>query len=150
MFERSEKLDALTLSVLRSHLLAEQCMNDYIRANGVKRKWIRDATFDDKMTKCKLIAKEHQEDPLWGVLKAVNLLRNTIAHSLVMDKIEQRMKELKEIYFNAVTPKQAEGLAGQKDDYIAQSACVLCAGFVATLPNKLPKKDAKAATVSSA
>jgi uncharacterized protein YutE (UPF0331/DUF86 family) len=38
MFDRAQKLDALTLSILRSHLLAEQCMCDYILASDVKRK----------------------------------------------------------------------------------------------------------------
>src|SRR5215469_14921231 len=36
MFERIEKMDKLTLATLRSHLLAEQCMNDYIITSGVK------------------------------------------------------------------------------------------------------------------
>jgi hypothetical protein len=28
MIDRAQKMDALILSVLRTHLLAEQCMND--------------------------------------------------------------------------------------------------------------------------
>jgi hypothetical protein len=41
MFERIDKMGKLTLATLHSHLLAEQCMNDYIVASGVKRKWLR-------------------------------------------------------------------------------------------------------------
>jgi hypothetical protein len=133
MIERVEKMNALTIAVLRSHLLAEQCMNDFLVASGVKRRWLKEATFDDKLQKCKLIAKKERDDPLWGVLKSANLLRNTIAHTLDAEKIEQRMKELREIYQAALTPQQAEGVGGQPDDYIAQSACVLCAGFIASL-----------------
>ncbi|MDA9535889.1 hypothetical protein ACM41_06310 [Bradyrhizobium sp. CCBAU 21362] len=133
MVERVEKMNALTIAVLRSHLLAEQCMNDFILASGVKRKWLKKATFDEKLQKCKAIAVQEKDDPLWGVLKSANMLRNTIAHTLDANKIELRMKELKDTYLAALTPQQAQGLAEQPDDYVAQSACVLCAGFVVSL-----------------
>jgi uncharacterized protein YutE (UPF0331/DUF86 family) len=136
IIERNERMDALTLSVLRSHLLAEQCMNDLILASGVKRKWIKEATFADKMEKCRLIAKEEQDDPLWDVLKKANILRNTIAHTLDADKIDVRMEELKATYLATLAPSQAEGIAAEGNDYIAQSACVLCAGFIAMLASR--------------
>jgi hypothetical protein len=47
-FKRMENLDRLTLSVLRAHLGAEQCLNDYLKASGVKRKWFKNKTFWDK------------------------------------------------------------------------------------------------------
>lgn len=127
MVERVEKMNALTIAVLRSHLLAEQCMNDFILASGVKRKWLKKATFDEKLQKCKAIVVQEKDDPLWDVLKSANVLRNTIAHTLDANKIEHRMKELKDTYLAALTPQQAQGLAEQPDDYVAQSACVLCA-----------------------
>jgi hypothetical protein len=133
MVERVERMNALTIAVLRSHLLAEQCMNDFMLASGVKRKWLKKATFDEKLQKCKSVAARERDDPLWDVLKSCNTLRNTIAHTLDADKIDQRMKDLKDTYLAVLTPQQAEGLAGESDDYIAQSACVLCAGFVASL-----------------
>ena len=133
MIERVEKMNALTIAVLRAHLLAEQCMNDFILSGGVKRKWLKKATFDEKVQKCKAIAVREKDDALWGVLKSANILRNTIAHTLDADKIEQRMKELKDTYLAVLTPQQAQGLAEQPDDYVAQSACVLCAGFIASL-----------------
>jgi hypothetical protein len=133
MFERIDKMDKLTLALLRSHLLAEQCMNDYIVASGVKRKWLHKKTFWDKMQKCKLLAKEEDKDPLWGVLDAANQLRNTIAHTLSMDKITDKMAQLKEKYLASLTDKQVAGLKDQPDDFLVQSACVTCAGFIAAL-----------------
>lgn len=137
MFERIEKMDELTLATLRSHLLAEQCMNDYIMTSGVKRKWLRKKTFWDKMQKCKLLAKEEGKDVLWDVLDTANQLRNTIAHTLSMDKIDDKMVQLKEKYLASLTEKQAAGLQDQPDDFIAQSACVACAGFIATLQSRV-------------
>jgi len=137
MFERIEKMDRLTLATLRSHLLAEQCMNDFIIASGVKRKWLGKKIFWQKMQKCKLLAKEDGKDAFWGVLEAANQLRNTIAHTLSIDNITEKMAQLKEKYLACLTEKQAAGLKDQPDDFIAQSACVTCAGFIATLRSRV-------------
>jgi hypothetical protein len=145
MFERAKKMDALTLAVLRSHLLAEQCMNEFIAAKGVKRKWLGRATFADKVKKCKLIAKTERDDPLWEVLYGANQLRNTIAHSLSSERIAEKMKQLRERYYAALTPEQAAGLADQSDDYVAQSACLTCGGYIATLKSRVDEEKAKAA-----
>jgi recombination DNA repair RAD52 pathway protein len=86
MFERVGKMNALTLAVLRSHLLAEQCMGDYI----IKQK------FSAKMERCKKLAKDEGDGELWGgVLNAANQLRNTIAHTLSPEKITEKMSQLK-------------------------------------------------------
>jgi hypothetical protein len=146
MAERIEKMDKLTLATLRSHLLAEQCMNDYIVASGVKRKWLHKKTFWHKMQKCKLLAKEEGKDALWDVLDAANQLRNTIAHTLSIDEIADKMTQLKEKYLASLTEEQAAGLRDQPDDFIAQSACVVCAGFIATLQSRVGgEKSAEAA-----
>jgi hypothetical protein len=137
MFERIQKMDKLTLSTLRAHLLAEQCMNDYIISNGVKHKWFRKKTFSEKIRKCRLLAKEEGTDKLWDVLEAANQLRNTIAHTLSMNKIVDKMEQLKNKSLASLTETQAEGLKDQPDEFIAQSACVTCAGFIATLKSRV-------------
>jgi hypothetical protein len=137
MFERAEKMDKLTLAVLRSHVVAKQCMTDYILAGGVRRKWFIKKTFWDKMEKCKLLAKEEGKDPLWGVLEAANELRNKIAHTLAADKIADKMVQLKKKYLASLTAKQAADLKDQPDDYIALSACSTCAGYIATLRSRV-------------
>lgn len=144
MMERVEKMNVLTLAVLRSHLLAEQCMGDYIIASGKKPKWVQKQKFSTKMELCKKFAKDEGHDPLWGVLDAANQLRNAIAHTLSTDKIAEKMQLLKSRYLASMTAEQAAGLSDQPDDYIAQSACVTCAGFIATLTDRIPG-DSKAA-----
>jgi hypothetical protein len=141
MFERVEKMNALTLSVLRSHLLAEQCMGDYIIARGKKPKWVQKQKFSTKMERCKKLAKDEGDDELWRILDAANQLRNTIAHTLSSDKIAEKMKQLRDRYLAFLTAEQAAGLADRSDAYIAESACLTCAGFIATLTNRLPKKS---------
>jgi hypothetical protein len=99
MLDRNDKMDKLTLAALRSHLVAEQSMNDYIVASGVKRKWLLNKTFSKKMKKCKLLSKDERNDPLWDVLVAANQLRNAIAHTLSIGEISDKMARLKEKYW---------------------------------------------------
>jgi hypothetical protein len=146
MFERVKKMNALTLAALRSHLLAEQCMGDYIIASGKKPKWVRRQKFSTKIERCKKLVEDEGDGELWGVLDAANQLRNTIAHTLSSDMIAEKMKQLKDRYLACLTAEQAAGLADQSDDYIAESACLTCAGFIVTLTNQLPKKSVEAPT----
>jgi hypothetical protein len=141
MSERIEQMDKLTLATLRSHLLAEQCMNDYIIARGVERKWLSKKTFWDKMQKCKLLAKEEGTHVLWDVLDAANQLRNAIAHTLSMDEIANKMAQLKEKYLGSLMEKQVAALEDRPDDYIAQTACVTCAGFIAMLQSRVAAEE---------
>ena len=141
MQERSDKMDKLTLAALRSHLVAEQSMNEYIVARGVKRKWLLNQTFSKKMKKCKLLSKDENNDPLWDVLDSANQLRNAIAHTLSMEKISDKMAQLREKYLASLTEEQAEGLKDQPDDYIALSACIDCAGFIAMLKMRSESDD---------
>jgi hypothetical protein len=98
--------------------------------------------FSTKMERCKKLAGNEGDDKLWGVLDAANQLRNTIAHTSSADKIADKMKQLKERFLACLTAEQAAALAGQPDDYIAQLACLTCAGFIVTLTEQLPKKAA--------
>ena len=113
-------------------------------ASGKKPKWVQKQNFSTKVERCKKLAKDESDDGLWEVLVAANQLRNTIAHTLSPNKIAEKMKRLKDRYLACLTAEQAAGLANQSDDYIAQSACITCAGFIVTLADRLPKKSAGA------
>jgi hypothetical protein len=99
------------------------------------------------MAKCKLLAKGESDAALWDVLDAANQLRNTIAHSLSVEKIAEKMKQLKERYFAFLTEEQAAGLFGQPDDYIAMSACSTCAGFITRGPGARRKTGSSGGSV---
>ena len=135
--ERNKNMNALTLSILRNHLEAEQIMNSYITANGVSKRKLRRMKFSDKMEKCKVFAKSEQDEPWWDVLNAANSLRNTIAHNLDAGKIDRRMADLKEKYLAAMTPENAAAIEDESDDYIAMIACATCGGFIATLESRI-------------
>jgi hypothetical protein len=90
-----------------------------------------------------VLAKGEDKDPLWDVLGAANNLRNTIAHTLEIVKIKEKMAILKDKYFACLTQRQIDGLKDRPDDYIAMSACSTCAGFIATLESRARSGDEK-------
>lgn len=139
--QRNESMKALTLSILRNHLEAEQIMNGYIAANGVSKRKLRRMKFSDKMEKCKVFAKGEENEPWWDILNSANSLRNTIAHNLDSDRIDRRMADLKQKYLATMTPQNAAAIENQPDDYIAMSACYTCGGFIATLESRIPPKE---------
>jgi hypothetical protein len=53
-----------------------------------------------------------------------------------MDKIAEKMAQLKDKYLASLTEIQATGLKNQPDDVVAQSACVTCAGFIVMLQSR--------------
>jgi hypothetical protein len=141
MIERAQNMDALILSVLKTHLLTEKSMEDYILASGFKKRWLN-KRFSEKLAKCRVLAQGEDKDPLWDVLVAANDLRNKIAHTLEIAEIKKKMAILKEKYFAGLTQRQVDGLKDQPDDFIALSACSTCAGFIATLQSRIPPKPA--------
>jgi hypothetical protein len=115
----------------------------YIVACGVKRKWLLNKTFSKKMKKCKLLSADERNDPLWDVLDAANQLRNAIAHTLSVEKIGDKMTQLRKKYLASLAEQQAAGLKDEPDDYLALAACIDCAGFIATLKMRVESNEAE-------
>jgi hypothetical protein len=140
MFERVERIDALTLAVIKGHLLIEQTMDAFLEASLPHPGYILGRLmFANKSYLCRSMSFDESGDKAWIVLSAVNALRNDIVHEMDPGDIKKGMDSLRTIFLGILTPEQAKGLKGQPDQYIAQSACVHCAGFLATLA-----EDAKA------
>jgi hypothetical protein len=135
MEERVNKFNALMLAVLKGHLIIEQAMDELLRASFFHPDHVREDRFSfaQKARMCRSMSLVENKDGLWTVLSAVNKLRNQIAHSLDADEIQKKMDKLRKVFLSTLTAKQAASLEGQPDDFVAQSACVLCAGFLTML-----------------
>jgi hypothetical protein len=131
--QRIRNFNALTLAVIRSHLLLEQTIDNFPAAALFHPEYVRKTfEFDQKINLCRSMCFNEDGDQIWKIVKAANELRNKIAHSLDQDQIAAKMKRLREAYLAVLTPEQAKEAEKLPDDRIAQDACVLCAGFLAT------------------
>jgi hypothetical protein len=138
--ERGKQMNALTLAVIRGHLLLEQAMDEFIRASLFHPQHVQQSRFQflHKAQICKSMSLNQDGDAIWELVWDGNELRNKIAHSLSSDEIKKKMDRVRRVYLEVITPDQRKGVENDSDDRIAEAAFYLCAGFLATL-----REDAK-------
>ncbi len=81
--DRIRNFNTLTLAVIRSHLLIEQTMDNFLEAALFHPEYVcKTFGFDQKVKLCRSMCFNEDGDQIWKIVKAANELRNTIAHSL--------------------------------------------------------------------
>ena len=143
MFERIENYNAIVLAVTKGHLAIEDAIDAYIEASASNPHYIVDETrfmFALKANICLSLCAEHHIDNIWSVLWAMNALRNKVAHTQELDKIQGQMDNLRKVLNNILTPQQVKSLEKQPDHYIVVHASSLCAGFLATIAEEAKAK----------
>jgi hypothetical protein len=127
LVERSQKINDLILTVLKSHLIVEQFMNEFLDVSGEEHENLQ---FKDKADLCETLKPAEIEPAVWKILTAANKPRNKIAHTLDQAQIKSEMDTLRASYVGALTPAQAQGVEGLDDARIASSAFELCGGLL--------------------
>jgi hypothetical protein len=135
MTERVTKMDALTLAVLRGHLLLEQTMDEFLTASLFHCEHVLESrySFLHKAQLCKAMSLNQNGNPIWELVWRGNELRNKIAHTLSTAEIKKKMDSLRAGYMDVLTPEQGKGQEKQTDDRIAEAAFLLAAGFLAAM-----------------
>lgn len=144
MFERIQKYDALVLAVIKGHLAIEEAMDEYIAASVSNPLYITEDDnrfmFSRKANVYLSLCSGHHIDDIWSVLWAMNSLRNKVAHTQELGRIQEKMANLRKVLLNILTPPQIKSLEKQPDDYIVLHASALCAGFLATIAEEARTK----------
>jgi hypothetical protein len=135
MEERVNKYNALILAVIKGHLAIEQAIDSYLEVALFHPEHVRESRFNfsHKLQICRSMSLKQNEDRLWSVIWAANALRNEIAHDLQTEEIQNKADRLRRVYLEVLTPQQAESAKNAPDHQIAESACYLSAGFLASL-----------------
>jgi hypothetical protein len=127
LFERIQKINDLMLTVLKSHLILEQFINEFLDASGGK---YDELTFAEKAKLCETLNPAEIDQPIWIVVTAANKLRNKIAHTLDQTQIQSKMDELRTAYLAALTPAQVKEAEKLDNVRTAHSACALCGAYL--------------------
>jgi hypothetical protein len=127
LFERVQKINDLMLTVLKSHLILEQFINEFLDASSEK---YDELTFAEKAELCETLNPAEIDQPIWTVVTAANKLRNKIAHTLDHTQIQSKMDELRAAYLAALTPTQVKEAKKLDDVRTAHSACALCGAYL--------------------
>ncbi len=133
--ERSRKMSALTLAVIRGHLILEQAMDEFLGASLFHPEHVQQSRFQflHKAQMCKSLSLNQNDDDILALVWDGNELRNKVAHSLSPDDIKKKMDRVRRVYLEILTPDQRKSVENDSDDRIAEAAFFLCAGFLATL-----------------
>jgi hypothetical protein len=142
LIERRKKIDDLRLAVISGHLMMEETLDRFLEASVYNPEKLKDANlgFRQKGYLAWALARFMATDELWYVLWSINELRNRIAHDLDAADIQAKMKYLRQQYVRALSLAQAKDAESQPDHVVAESACLLCAGFLATLTDHARKR----------
>jgi hypothetical protein len=105
---RVARVNEMMVTVLKSHIVVEQFMDEFLAVSGRKPK----GTFADKAQSCQDLKPPEIEPALWEVLKKANLLRNKIAHTLDHAEIQVKMDGLRAAYLAALSDQPT----GQSSD----------------------------------
>lgn len=144
MEERVKKYNALMLAVVKGHMAIEQAIDGFLEVSVFHPEHVRENRFNfsHKLQVCRSMSLKQNEDRLWSVIWAANALRNEIAHDVQTDEIHKKMDRLRRVYLEVLTPQQAEGVKDLPDDKIAESACYLSAGFLASMEGDAKERRA--------
>lgn len=120
--------DDPTLVILKGHLLAEEILDNLIKSkcrfpealNGVEIGFFLKA----KLARA-LIGKSHPNgllftESVWGLLEALNSLRNELAHALEPKKLEAKIQR-----FLSVAPKPSKKTTSKQESNVALYSAIL-------------------------
>jgi hypothetical protein len=123
---RVARVNEMMVTVLKSHIVVEQFMDEFLAVSGRKPK----GTFADKAQSCQDLKPPEIEPALWEVLKKANLLRNKIAHTLDHAEIQVKMDGLRAAYLAALSDQQRPHSENLDDTRIAAGAFELCGAYL--------------------
>lgn len=86
--EHVRGIDALQRSVLNGHLIVETVLDNIISNMFSHPEYVRDArlSFEQKVRLVRAYGLHDKQDEIWGVILAINGVRNDIAHNLASEK----------------------------------------------------------------
>jgi hypothetical protein len=134
--ERAKNMDALTLAVIKGHLLVEQAMDEFISASVFHAEFLQESRlqFRHKILLCQSMGLNEQNKKMWPLLIQANALRNSIAHGKSPDNIKSATGAVRSLYRSALG-ERAKDLTTQSEDQVVADAFYYCAGFLAALTN---------------
>lgn len=131
-----EEVDEVVNVLLKGHLLIEEALTRIIELYVFHRKYLDDAklNFAQKLQVARSLGLRKNEFGEWELIKAINVLRNEVAHNLRSPEREKKLDKVKEVFYREAAghPKLAE-LKTESNQTILLAACAHCAGFLSAL-----------------
>lgn len=93
-------VDDVAQIVLKGHLIMEGLMTEAIETFVLHSEFAETARLQvsQKIELCRAISTSDQNNPMWGLVRSVNTLRNALSHSLDADRRAKAIQSLRSIY----------------------------------------------------
>jgi len=126
-------VDDLSQIILKGHLVIEEIMTEAITRFVLHGEIAKDTKlqFHQKLTICRAISVDEENNPMWGLIAKINSLRNHLSHSLNDEERIKRINSLKSIYeqnFGAKALHEIEEM--NQDSAVCMLAISGCLGFL--------------------
>ncbi|RYY82934.1 MAG: hypothetical protein EOO15_22225 [Chitinophagaceae bacterium] len=133
-------IDEMVHVLLKGHLLLEEALAQLIDQLVFHQKFLSEAklTFAQKVHIARSMCLRKADAGAWGILLAVNGLRNDLAHRLNSPEREKRVEKVKNLFFkDASDNERIKDIMAMRDHEIVMSACAHCAGFLTAATSDL-------------
>jgi len=137
--DQLREVDDLALIVLKGHLVMEGLMNDAIEAFLLHAEFADVARMrvSQKIALCRAISTSDQNNRMWEVISAINVVRNALSHSLDPERRARAIESLRKLYEEEFkhTPDAVNGIPKSVDGMPADMAVCLfaiggCLGYL--------------------
>lgn len=137
--EHMKFVDKPAQIIMSGHLIIENALDNIIDLLLFHPEYLRTArlTFYQKLQIARGLALRKNNLTPWGLISAINEVRNAIAHNLTGNKRTRNFAQLRRIYLADSKSEFQERLKDAEDDVIGYFACLEAVGFLGTLEHDL-------------
>jgi hypothetical protein len=136
--EHLKQFDELANMMLRAHIIVEADLDKVMRATFFYPEYITGRLqFERKAQIARAMALRTQNTQVWETMKAVNDLRNEVAHGHSLERRQARVEQLRRAVLKHLKPDMVEEYRIADDREIAIMGCALCSGFLGLLEDQL-------------
>lgn len=111
----------IDLIILRGHLLLEEVLYNIISKFVFHPAFIKksDINFSQKVSIARSMSLDESDNSIWGLILAINTLRNKIAHELpTSQNIEKHIIKVKDLYNS-----EMKGFEGEQEHFWKEDDC---------------------------
>jgi len=127
-FDQFYCVDDLSLAVLKGHLLIDEMVNRVIESFLFHPECLREVrlTIPQRLSLARSISFREQNNRVWSLIKALNKLRNSMAHCLERVKLQPDLDRIRTHYF-AICPDEPRDI---DDETLIQYVVLHSMGFI--------------------
>lgn len=137
--EHMQFVDQFAQTITTGHLIVEHALDNILEVLSFYPKYVKAARlgFRQKVSLARSLAQRHADVSIWGVISAINSMRNEVAHNLPGESRTRQIEKFKRVYLAQASADLAEALKDAPDEAIAATACIECVGFLGTFEDDL-------------